>query len=171
VKQSIPSPRILRSLTRRSAVLDIRKREDGSTLVEFALVASLLFTIVLGIMQMCIALFTYDLVCESARQGTRYAMVRGNTCLVSGASCTATAAQIQTYVRNLGYPGILPANMAVDTTYSSFPTGSTCTPNTNCANPGNQVVVSVTYTLPLRIPFIPSRTLSLVSTSARIISQ
>jgi hypothetical protein len=38
-------------------------------------------------------------------------------------------------------------------------------------NPGNPVQVTVTYTFPLGIPFMPSRALTMSSTSQMIISQ
>jgi Flp pilus assembly protein TadG len=145
--------------------------ESGSGTLEFALSAVILFMTMLGIMEISLALYTNHMISEAAREGTRYAMVHGNKCVVSGASCTATAAQIQSYVQNLGYPGILPQNMTVTTTYSAYPAGNTCTPNANCANPGNLVKVSVAYSFPLTIPFVPSSLLNLGSSSSMVISQ
>jgi Flp pilus assembly protein TadG len=145
--------------------------EDGETLVEFALSTVLLLTVVFGVMNVCLALFEYQIVAQSARDGSRYAMVRGNTCTASGASCTATVAQIQSYVQNEGYPGIVPASMSVAVSYSAFPTGGTCSPNANCTNPGNLVTVKVTYPFVMHIPFTPANSLSLTSSSSMVISQ
>jgi Flp pilus assembly protein TadG len=145
--------------------------KNGATTVEFALAAVILLTVVFGILEMSLALFTFHLLSEAAREGTRYAQVRGNTCAVNGASCTASAAQIQSFVQNLGFPGIDPAKMTVSATYSAYPAGSTCSPNANCANPGNLVTVTVVYAFPLSIPFVRFTTLSMTSTSAMVISQ
>jgi len=145
--------------------------ECGATTLEFALSAVVLLSIVLGVMETSLALYSFDLVCDAAREGARYAMVRGNTCMLSGASCTATTTQIQTYVRSLGFPGINVQSMTVSATYSGFPSGTTCTPNANCANPGNLVTVKVVYPFAYNIPFAPSKTLQLSSTSAMVISQ
>ena len=146
-------------------------RQEGSGSLEFALSAVILLTLVLGIMQMSLAVYTYHVISEAAREGTRYAMVRGNTCTVNGASCTVDASQIQSYVKSIGLPTIQSSNMTVTTTYSDYPAGSGCTPNANCANPGNMVTVKVVYAFPFSIPFVTSSTLSMTSTSAMVISQ
>jgi Flp pilus assembly protein TadG len=146
-------------------------RQEGSASLEFALSAVVLLTLVLGIMQMSLAVYTYHVISEAAREGTRYAMVRGNTCNASGASCTVGASQIQSYIKNIGLPTIQASNLTVTTTYSDYPAGSGCTPNANCANPGNMVTVKVAYAYPLNIPFVPSNTLNMTSTSAMVISQ
>jgi hypothetical protein len=126
---------------------------------------------ILGVMQLCLALYSYHFVSEAAREGARYAMVRGDTCTVSGASCTATTTEIQNYVQSLNYPGIVGSNLTVSTTYSAYPAGGSCTPNANCANPGDLVTVKVSYPFGLNIPFMSSMTLQLGSTSAMVISQ
>jgi Flp pilus assembly protein TadG len=140
-------------------------------IVDFALSALVLLALLFGILEMSMAAYTFHVISDAAREGTRYAMVRGNTCTVSGASCTASAAQVETYVQDLGLPGINPANMTVTATYSAYPAGSGCSPNANCANPGNMVTVRVVYAWPLSIPLVSSRTLSMTSTSAMVISQ
>jgi len=145
--------------------------ETGSGTLEFALSAVILFMTMLGIMEICLAVYTNHMMSEAAREGTRYAMVHGNKCMVNGASCTASAAQIDSYVKNLGYPGVAPENLTVTTTYSAYPAGNTCSPNANCANPGNLVTVSVSYSFPLTIPFVPTSLLNLGSSSSVVISQ
>jgi Flp pilus assembly protein TadG len=140
-------------------------------MVEFAVASTVLLMTMIGIMQTSIMLYTFHLISEAAREGTRYAMVRGNTCAVSGSSCTATVAQIQSYVQNLGLPGIDPSKMTVTPTYSAYPAGGSCTPNANCANPGDLVTVKVVYAYELNIPFVPSNSLNMTSTSAMVISQ
>ncbi len=52
--------------------------ERGSSAVEFALSAAVLFMLMFGVMLMCLALYSYHFVAEAAREGTRYEMVRGS---------------------------------------------------------------------------------------------
>lgn len=144
--------------------------EQGSSLVEMALVSIVLLTLVFGVFEMCLALYTYHFVSEAARDGTRYAIVRGSSCQFPSA-CPAAASDIQSYVQNLGLPGINPAAMKVTTAWAPYPAGGTCTPSASCNNPGNQVQVTVQYQFPLSIPFIPTSTLTMSSTSQMIISQ
>jgi Flp pilus assembly protein TadG len=136
--------------------------EEGASLVEFALSSAILFMFLFGIIAFCGALYSYNFVSEAAHEATRYAMVRGSTCSADYTGCPATSADIQTYVRNLGYPGIIPSNL---TAVATWPGGS--------AAPGNIVSVTVTYTYPLNIPFWPQSgtILNLSSTSQMTISQ
>ncbi len=144
--------------------------ERGSSSVEFALGASLLFMVVFGIIAMMFALYSYNVVSESAREGTRYAIVRGSACHFATA-CPAQASDIQAYVKNLGFPGINPNKLTAATAWAAYPAGGACTPNAGCNNPGNQVTVTVSYSFPVVIPFVPNRTLSMSSTAAMVISQ
>ena len=145
--------------------------EDGASTVEIALSASLVLMMMIGIMQMCLALYSWSFTSMAARQGTRYAIVRGSACTAFATACPATQANIQTYVKSLVYPGIIAANIVVSATWSAYPTTATCSPSTSCNNPGNMVKVSVQYSFPLNIPFMPKSTLPIKSTSQMIISQ
>jgi Flp pilus assembly protein TadG len=145
-------------------------REEGQSTLETALSAIAVLTLFLGVMEMCMALYTYHFVSEAAREGTRYAMVRGSSCSGFSSACPAQASDVRTYVRGIGFPGIVPANVAVTTSWPT--TGSSCTPSSlPCNNPGNLVQVTVQYRFPLSIPFVPSSSLPLTSTSKMAISQ
>lgn len=102
--------------------------EEGATLVEIALSASVLFVMLFGIIEVCMALYSYNFVSEAAREATRYAVVRGpNSCLISSTfpacdlnpltygngntsytpstSTTPSASDpVQSYVNGLGLP-------------------------------------------------------------------
>lgn len=146
------------------------RAEGGSVVFETALSAILVFTIMFGLMEVSLALYSYHFIAEAAREGTRFAIVRGSSCEGFGSACPAGAGDVQTYLRNLGSPGINPNAMTVTTTWPT--TGSTCTPSANpCNNPGNLVQVKVSYQFPLNIPFVPTRTLTMGSTSEMVISQ
>ncbi len=147
-----------------------RRGEQGATMVETALSMLILLAILFGLIEMCLALYSYYFLSDAAREGTRYAIVHGSTCMVSGVSCTMTASQIDTYVKDLGYPGINPANMTVTTTYSISPGEESCVA-AGCNGPGDRVTVLVNYNFSLMIPFVTSKALSMSSTSSMVISQ
>jgi Flp pilus assembly protein TadG len=147
--------------------------EQGSALVEFALSIIILLTLVFGVIAMCLAIYAYHFISDAAREGTRYAIVRGSSCATYGnfsAPCpVTTSAQVQTYVRSLAYPGINPNYMTITATWPT--TGASCTPSVSpCNNPGNVVKVTVSYALPLPIPFVSARTLTMTSSSQMVIA-
>jgi Flp pilus assembly protein TadG len=145
-------------------------REDGQSVVETAISAMGVLGLFFGVMEMSLALYTYHYVSEAARQATRYAMVRGSSCSGFASACPAAATDVQNFVQGLDFPGVVPANVAVTTTWPT--TGSACTPSSlPCNNPGNVVNVKVVYSFPVTIPFVPNSTLSLSSTSQMVISQ
>jgi Flp pilus assembly protein TadG len=53
-------------------------RERGAALVEFALVATTLFTVLFGVIEFGRLLWTHNALKDAARRGTRYAVVRRN---------------------------------------------------------------------------------------------
>ena len=141
--------------------------EQGSTIVEFAVGASVLLMVVFGIILMALALYTYNVVSESAREATRYAIVRGSACHFASA-CPAASGDIQTYVQNLGFPGS--STLVATPAWSAYPAGGACK-HAGCNGPGDQVTVTVSYSFPVAIPFVPNRTISMSSTAAMVISQ
>jgi Flp pilus assembly protein TadG len=160
--------RLCAARERRPGLLD----ESGTSLVEFAISASLLLMLMFGIIEICFALYTYNYVSDAARVATRYAVVRGSSC-TDMPDCDITAAEVQTYVRGIAYPGINPANLTTSTTWlsasSSQPTTWTACAG-QCNAPGNAVEIQVTYAFPLFVPFWRSSSLSLTSTSQMVIS-
>jgi len=154
------------------------RRDDGSSLVEFALASMVFFAMLIGAFQVNIGLYTYNFISEAAREGSRYAMVRGSTSCTNTpklAACNATADQIQTYVRGRGYPGISQTKLQLTTTWYTPdsnlpPTWTACTAGT-CNAPGNMVKVVATYAYGVKVPFVPSLTFNLTSTSKMVISQ
>jgi len=148
--------------------------EEGDTIAEFALASTILIAIVFGIFETSSALYSYTYISDAAREGIRYAIVRGSACTgfseCSGTPVGATSAQVQAYVKSLGYPGITSNNLTVATTWPS--TGSACSPIVSpCNNPGNLVKVVVAYKYPLNIPFVPVKSIGMSSTSEMVISQ
>lgn len=149
--------------------------ECGATIIETAFALLILLTFLFGVMEVCLMLYSYHFISEAARAGTRYAIVRGSSCVIPtdfASACPASTLDIQNYVKNLGFPGINPGNMTVAVTNDSFPvSGRTCTPSASCNNPSDLVKVVVTYNFPLTIPFVPKISYAMSSTSAMVISQ
>ncbi len=146
-----------------------RSGEAGSTVVEFSLTLLLLLTFFFGIMEFGRMLYAYDSVCDLARLGTRYAIVRGSACTSWETECPASAADIQAYVKSLPValdPSAI--NVTVDWC-SDLNWGATC-PNGN-NNPGSVVKVSVTYNFTSVLPFLLPGALHLKSSSQMVISQ
>lgn len=150
-----------------------RHGESGSALIEFAIGLSVLLTGVFTLMEICLMFYTYATIDECAREGARYAIVRGSSCVTNGvtgagASCTATADSINTYVKNLGYPNAAGGAMTVDTTYSADGANFTSTGNND---PNDIVRVQVDYTFPIKMPFVPKNAISLSAQSQLYIVQ
>jgi Flp pilus assembly protein TadG len=165
----------------RVALAEGRRRgsdDRGATLVELALSSIILFSFVFGIMDMSLAIYGYHFISEAAREGTRYAIVRGSTAgggtacaSYTSGNCQATSAQVQQYVKSFSFPGISEGLMTVTPSWSAYPVGVACTPSASCNNPGNLVTVLVQYQFPVNIPFVKHKTLTMNSTSAMVISQ
>ncbi len=135
--------------------------EDGSALIEFAITLPTLCGLLFCFLELCLLFYSYDMISESAREGTRYAIVRGASCqTTAGVSCETTAAKVNTYVSNLGWPNLGGGTMVVDTTY---PKGSDAV--------GNPVQTKITYTFRITMPFVPTNSISLSSTSVMYILQ
>lgn len=131
--------------------------EEGSQLVETAITLSILMTLLLGIMQLCLGMYYYNYVGEAAREATRFAIVRGPGCNGLSGGCPASQADITTYVVNNAYPGIDTSKLTVNSTLP--------------ANPGDSVRVQVQYQANLPIPFTPGLNLTLSSTSQEFAAQ
>jgi Flp pilus assembly protein TadG len=151
--------------------------EEGSAIMETAMSIIILLTFMFGVMEGSFAIYSYHFISEAAREGTRYAIVRGSTagaaCGTSYNSydCMASSGNVQSYVQNLGYPGINPSNMTVSPVWAAFASGNSCPVSPPCNSPGNQITVTVAYSFPLNVPFIPAHTFTMSSSSAMIIQR
>jgi Flp pilus assembly protein TadG len=139
--------------------------ERGTNLVEYALVLTLLLTTLFGLIDFGRALYAYHFVSDAAREGTRYAVVRGSSCTSPG--CPASSGDIEDYLEKV--PAGIDANqLTVTTTWN--PNGSTnCTVISNA--PGCVVEVQVSYNFKFMLPFLPKSTVVMQSSSQMVISQ
>jgi Flp pilus assembly protein TadG len=113
------------------------RRERGETLIEFALGAALLFTVIFGVLQFGWAVWQYNLVADLAQEGARYGAVHGST-----ASSVATSTDISNYVNTRGLGMLV-------TTSATWPNGGSNAP-------GSIVQVTVTRTPGQFSGFVPA---------------
>jgi Flp pilus assembly protein TadG len=138
-----------------------KQGEGGQAVVEIALALPIIVAFSFAMIELCLAYYTYCMISETAREGTRYAIVRGATCQTgSGGSCTASASTINSVVTHMGWPNLGNGALSANTTY---PDGN--------ENPGSRVQVIVNYVYPYNIPFAPKGSLHMSSTSVMYIVQ
>jgi Flp pilus assembly protein TadG len=144
----------------------MRSPERGSALLEFGLLATVLFMLIFGIIDFGRALFAYHFVANAAREGTRYASVRGASCSLPMTDCGAN--NLQTYLQNEATGiGMNPSQLNVQATYP-IESDSPAVCSTVSNNPGCTVQVVVSYPFSFVFPLLPASTLNVSSTSATI---
>ncbi|HXB63170.1 MAG TPA: TadE/TadG family type IV pilus assembly protein [Acidobacteriaceae bacterium] len=135
--------------------------EEGSTLIEFALTFTVLLTLIFCLMELCLVFYSYDMISDCAREGTRYAVLRGASCPTTASpTCEATASQVNSYVSSNAPPNLGAGTLTVATTY---PDGN--------ESVGSRVQVKVSYVFPIKMPFVPKASLNMSSTSVMYILQ
>jgi Flp pilus assembly protein TadG len=128
--------------------------EDGSAgqaIVEFALVATVFFIFLFGIIEFSRLMLMYHHVGNVAREGSRYAIVHGSS------EVNATAADIENYVKSIS--PVDPNNLTVTTTWEN--------PN---HEPQTWVKVQVNYDFKFMVPILYKSNIPLVGTSQMVIS-
>lgn len=89
------------------------KDQRGDTMIEIAISAVVVLTLLFGVMEFGRAMYIYHFVSYAAQAGTRYALVRGNSwktaCASSttGMDCQAALTDIQAYVQSIAPPRCL----------------------------------------------------------------
>lgn len=139
--------------------------------MEFAFLLPLLFALVFGVIDFGRALYAYHFVSNAAREATRWASVRGNTCQgLTG--CDASDSDIISYVASIAPMGIdsSSSRLSAATTWVAPPNNlAICT--TFPKSPGCAVKVQVSYVFKFVLPFLPTSGYTMTSTSQMIISQ
>lgn len=113
-------------------------------MVEFALAGGLFFMLLLGIVEFGLAAWERNTAASDAREGARYAIVRGFT-----SPRVATFDSVTNHIKSRS--GLDTTRMGVYTSWN---------PDNKV---GSTVSVSVTYTVPRRGPFIPAHKDSVTS--------
>ena len=132
-------------------VLTLRRGERGAELVEFALISVLFFMLVFGIMEFGRGIWIYGTVAHVAREGARFAIVRG-----SESGRTATTTDVENYV-NLVAAGM--TGLTVTTTWDD-----------PLKDPGTVVQVQVDRDFEPALPFVSLGPVTLSSTSRLVIA-
>ena len=127
----------------RSAPLE---HSSGQATAEFAIVAAVFLTLLLGMIEFSAAMYAYDFVSYAASQTARYAMVRGST-----SSSPAQLSDLQSYAESLA-SGLNPANLSISAAW---------TPNNQ---PGSLVKVTVQYNFQFVGGLFPSATFPFTDT-------
>jgi TadE-like protein len=123
------------------------KGESGQNTVEFTLIFLLFVMLTFGILEGGRLIRDYGIVSQAAREGVRYASVRGSTCkLPDRSSCTASESEIRTYVQAKGI-GLLTADN-VTVSWPGPPTGNKA--------PGQIVSIQTMHPFQPLVWFIPA---------------
>jgi len=130
-----------------------RSHEAGNALLESALVFNLFILLVLAVIEFGFAVYAFNFVPYAAREGTRYASVRG-----ANSGHPAQASDVSTYVKGEAI-ALNSSNLTVTTTWS---------PDNN---PGSTVKVVVSYTYVPLLSLIVTNSIKITSTSQMVISQ
>ncbi len=130
-----------------------RSGQNGSAMVEGALVLSLFILIVYGFVQIALVLFGYNNLTYASRVAMRYAVIHGST-----ATYTCTATDIQNMVTPLLW-GAPYAGITVTTNWS---------PN---KSPGGAVSIGVTVKYKSVIPFSTTQGFTIGTTAYGVVIQ
>jgi Flp pilus assembly protein TadG len=136
----------------------------GQVLAEFAVCSLAALILLLGIIDVGRALYTFHLVSDGARLASRYAIVNGV------ASCAGGSPDpLQTYVTAQSW-GITASQMTVTTTCGGGNTGCTDAA-APYDGPGCLVSVSVVYAFHFLTPLVSLLTIPMTSRSQMVIAQ
>jgi Flp pilus assembly protein TadG len=144
-----------------------RGGQQGSSLVEQALVLVILLTVMFAIIDFGRALYTYHFVSNAAREAARWASVRSQKSSLGA----ATPGNVQS---TFGSSSAL-AGMAIDSSKITFNTTWAAAPSGPAVCPANQpgciVQVQVKYPYAFMFPFLPTGAIDMQSTSRLVITQ
>ena len=150
--------------------------EAGSSLLEVALTASMLLTLMFGIIDCARAAYIDHFLAHAAREATRYAMLRGATwgtscASVADVSCSATSASVASFVHSIQSSGVRSSDLTVTTLWPGITANNAPCSATSSNAAGCLVQVTLTYSFVYASPLLPSNTLTLSSSSAATILQ
>ena len=122
--------------------------ERGSAILEFAYTMVIAFVLIFAMIDFARALYSYHFISEAAREGTRFASVRGALCSNSANPCPAQPDDIVAFVKQLVPDGIDPSKVNV---IPQWPGNGQPVCGSNY--PGCPVQVRVTYNFSFIFPF------------------
>jgi Flp pilus assembly protein TadG len=153
------------------------KHDAGSSILEFSIALSLLLLCAFGILECSMALYADHFVANAAKEATRYAMVRGSSwssacSAYSSFSCTASSADVASFVNSIVPPGIDFTKLETTTTWpGTDPSGNACDTASGDNSPTCVVSVQVIYSFNFFLPFLPTNALVLTGSSSEVITE
>jgi Flp pilus assembly protein TadG len=144
-------------MKKRSLSILLTSRSAGQAMAEFAVVAAAFLLLLLGIMEMALAVNAYNDVSTAAREAARYAVVHSPTSN-NNPSTTPPYSDIQQQAVNYA-PFLSTSDVTV-----SFPADAQIPAQ-------KDALVQITHTYPLNIPFMSAVNLQLSSSSRMLVSQ
>jgi Flp pilus assembly protein TadG len=155
--------------------------EAGSTILEFSLSCMIVLVSILAILDFSRVMYIDHYLASTAREATRYAMVRGSTwsskataacATVTAFSCNASADDVKSFVTSITPNGVNTANLTVTTTWPGLTaSGASCAIAQGANSPNCVVTVQISYPFSFFTPFLLNIPLELTSTSSVTISQ
>lgn len=154
--------------------MNARRNERGASLPETAIIMTVLLAMMFGIIDFGRALYTYSFVAQLARQGARWAIVRGANCTAYATACPAAmgTTDIEPYIQSLNEGAMNTSQIAATLQFSSA--------SADCANqasgiasnqPGCIAKVTVRYPFNFLLPWVlPGTTITMTSTSQMVIA-
>ena len=133
-----------------------RTSSAGQTAAEFAMIATVLFLLMFGLMTVGSAVYSYNTISSAAREAVRYASVHSATSANPATNDQITKVAKQ-YARGV--------NLADTDVTISWPAD----PNPDMKKPDAQVRIAYTYHL--KVPFMRPVALALSSTARMLVSQ
>lgn len=171
------------NMKRLEIIRSFRCAEGGDTLIEFAISAVITVSLLLGVMDLSRAVYTYHFISSAAELGARFAEVHGSgwpsACSSSSGTsysvplgCTASKSDVQAYVQSLTPPAINKANLTVTPQWLGKDiNGSTTICGTTSNKAGCLVQVNVSYQFTYMIPFVPTAAQTLTATAQAVITE
>jgi len=153
--RSASSFSVLRSLRGRTKWV---RTDRGSALIEYSITFIVFMSMILGITDFGRAMYAFHFASSAAREGARYAIVRGCTPTTTICPTAADASSVQTFIKNVPL-GIDSSKVTVNTSWAPD------------HKPGSVVTVQVNYSFNFVFPFASGRPWSMTSTSKMVIVQ
>ena len=137
--------------------------QRGASLPETAIVIGVLLLMIAGIIDFGRLTFAYSFVAQTARQGARWASVRGSQCTILD-HCNAGSSDVQNYAQGLVVGITEPSGIGAQLNFN-------CPNGTHTNAPGCTDVVSVSYNYKFTVlPFLASVQIPISSSSQMVIS-
>lgn len=153
--------------------MHVKNGQRGGALVEFAIIAPVLFMFLMGSFEFGFLIYEYHATNYAAKSAARWGSVRGANC--SDASCPATSATIKTFVTS-SVPGLQTKSslFKVTTAWASpvpanYPGSSTVTCSSAAQAQGCLITVTVQNPVTVHIPLLHINPITLTSTSTAVV--